>query len=145
MAKLALLVATFSLAFFLVNASIYRTSITPDGDEEKWSRHGRQSCQDQIWRQGYLPNCQRYMNEETGSSHHRYSSHYLNSCCDELENLREDCRCQGLKHALGQQLKLQGVRWESPEAEDMCEAAETALNRCGLESRRCDINSGRWL
>ncbi|KAA3452976.1 2S sulfur-rich seed storage protein 2-like [Gossypium australe] len=137
MAKLALLVATFALAFFLVNASIYRTSITPDGDEQNWSQGGWQSCQDQIWRQGYLPNCQGFVIEEAFNRPQQHSSRYLNSCCYELQNLREDCRCEGLKHALGQQLRLQGVRWETPEAAYMCEAAETALNRKLHYLERC--------
>ncbi|KAH1030299.1 hypothetical protein J1N35_046032 [Gossypium stocksii] len=138
MAKLALLVATFAVAFFLVNASIYRIT---DGDEENWQQHDRRPCQDQIWQQGYLPNCQWYLNEQAGRSQGGHGSRHLNSCCYELQNLRQDCRCQGLKQALGQQLKLQGVHWQSQEAGDMCEAAETALYRCRLDSRRCNMHS----
>ncbi|XP_016683913.1 2S albumin [Gossypium hirsutum] len=122
MAKLALLVATFALPFFLVNASIYRTTITLDGDEENRS---------DAW----------YMQQETGGSS-TCNTQLFNSCCDQLQNLDEGSRSTGLKQAVREQ--LQEGQWESGEAKDMFEVAERALRKCDLEPRRCDMQSRRW-
>ncbi|KAB2032861.1 hypothetical protein ES319_D05G407000v1 [Gossypium barbadense] len=130
MAKLALLVATFALPFFLVNASIYRTTITLDGDEEN-----------RIRKLHYLERCQWYMQQETGGSS-TCNTQLLNSCCDQLLNLDEGSRSTGLKQAVREQ--LQEGQWESEEAKDMFEVAERALRKCDLEPRRCDMQSRRW-
>ncbi|XP_012442253.1 2S sulfur-rich seed storage protein 2 [Gossypium raimondii] len=122
MAKLALLVATFALAFFLVNASIYRTTITLDSYEEN---------RFDAW----------YMQQETGGIS-TYNTQLLNSCCDQLQNLDEGSRSTGLKQAVREQ--LQEGQWESEEAKDMFEVAERELRKCDLEPRRCDMQSRRW-
>nr|KJB53642.1 hypothetical protein B456_009G426800 [Gossypium raimondii] len=133
MAKLALLVATFALAFFLVNASIYRTTITLDSYEENRF--------DAIRKLHYLERCQWYMQQETGGIS-TYNTQLLNSCCDQLQNLDEGSRSTGLKQAVREQ--LQEGQWESEEAKDMFEVAERELRKCDLEPRRCDMQSRRW-
>ncbi|KAE8675219.1 hypothetical protein F3Y22_tig00111689pilonHSYRG00034 [Hibiscus syriacus] len=125
MAKLALLVATFALAFFVVNASIYRH---------------KDSCQQQIREEDNLRYCQRYIENESSSRYNRADRH-LESCCQQLENLERDCRCDGLEQAVRQQ--LEEGDWEREEAQELYKVAEKILQRCDNveEPRRCDLPS----
>ncbi|MBA0660884.1 hypothetical protein Goklo_012829, partial [Gossypium klotzschianum] len=104
-------------------------------------RRGESSCQYQIRKRHYLERCQWYMQQETGGCS-TYNTQLLNSCCDQLQNLDEGCRCTGLKQAVREQ--LQEGQWESEEAKDMFDVAERALRKCDLEPRRCDMQSRRW-
>ncbi|XP_039032498.1 2S sulfur-rich seed storage protein 2-like [Hibiscus syriacus] len=127
MAKLALLVATFALAFFVVNASIYRH---------------QDSCQQQIREEDNLRYCQRYIENESSRRYNRADRH-LDSCCQQLENLERDCRCDGLEQAVKQQ--LEEGDWEREEAQELYKVAEKILQRCDNveEPRRCDLPSRR--
>ncbi|GMJ15939.1 seed storage albumin 3 [Hibiscus trionum] len=131
MAKLALLVATLALAFFVVNASIYR------------NHPGRSWCEQQIRREDNLRQCQKYIEEESSDSPYNRPGRYLDSCCQQLENLERECRCDGLKHAVRQQ--LEEGEWEREEAGELYQVAQMILRKCNVEEpRRCDMPSRRW-
>ncbi|KAL4278739.1 hypothetical protein GQ457_03G023460 [Hibiscus cannabinus] len=130
MAKLALLVATFALVFLVVNASIYRP--------------GRSSCERQIRQEDNLRHCQKYLEEESSDSPYNRPGRYLDSCCQQLENLERECRCEGLQHAVRQQ--LEEGEWEREEARELFQVAKTLLRKCPNfeEPRRCEMQSRRW-
>ncbi|KAL4278673.1 hypothetical protein GQ457_03G023360 [Hibiscus cannabinus] len=127
MAKLALLVATFALVFLVVNASIYRP--------------GRSSCERQIRQEDNLRHCQKYLEEESSDSPYNRPGRYLDSCCQQLENLERECRCEGLQHAVRQQ--LEEGEWEREEARELFQVAKTLLRKCPNfeEPRRCEMQS----
>ncbi|XVF03971.1 hypothetical protein REPUB_Repub05bG0040000 [Reevesia pubescens] len=142
MAKLALLLATFALVLFLVNASIYRTTITVDNDDE--SPGSQSSCQQQIKKQNYLKHCQKYMEEKCSS--YNPNSQHLDSCCEQLEKLDRQCRCPGLKQAVQQQMQEQEQQGQmgSEEMQEMYEVAEKIMKKCDMKPRRCEMQSRSW-
>ncbi|XVE80308.1 hypothetical protein DITRI_Ditri14bG0129300 [Diplodiscus trichospermus] len=142
MAKLTLLLATFALVLFLANASIYRTTITVDNDQ---NRPGRESsCEQQIRQQSYLEHCQRYIEENCSSRSYNRPSRHLDSCCEQLQNLDRQCRCPGLERAVQKQLEESEFGREEEEKQEMYQVAEKLLEKCEVEPRRCQQSRDRF-
>ncbi|XVF03972.1 hypothetical protein REPUB_Repub05bG0040100 [Reevesia pubescens] len=131
MAKLAVLLATLALVLFLANASI--TTVTVDSEENPWGQP-EDSCQQQIMKQNYLKDCQKYIEEKCSSS--SYNSKHLDSCCEQLERLDRQCRCPGLKQAAMQQMQGEMGR---EEMEEMYQMADKIISKCDMEPRRCNM------
>ncbi|OMP04492.1 hypothetical protein COLO4_09579 [Corchorus olitorius] len=134
MAKLAVLFATFALFLFLANATIHTTITVDNEDENPWGRP-QGSCQQQIKDQDYLNHCQKFMEEQCsgGRCYNVRSSKHLDSCCEQLEQLDRQCRCQGLKQAFTQgQTGTQEMR-------EMQQMTEQIMEKCNMEPRSCDF------
>ncbi|KAL4311668.1 hypothetical protein GQ457_01G005660 [Hibiscus cannabinus] len=140
MAKLAVYLATFAFILFVAHASI--TTVTVD-EENPWGRPKRteSGCQEQIRRVDHLQACQKYLDEEQCSgSRCRYNRRWnLDSCCQQLEMLDNQCRCPGLRQAAMKQ--MQKGEMEREEMQDMYEAAERIMSKCDMPPRRCDFAS----
>ncbi|KAI4319800.1 hypothetical protein MLD38_033355 [Melastoma candidum] len=74
----------------------------------------------------------------------RFGSRRLQDCCEELRQVEDHCRCQGLREIVRDQQQLIGFGGEREELE---RAAEDLPQMCGVGPGRCDIRRGgygRW-
>ncbi|KAB2095955.1 hypothetical protein ERO13_A01G075200v2 [Gossypium hirsutum] len=135
MAKLAVYLATLALILFLANASI--TSVTVESEEN------RDSCEQQIRKQAHLKHCQKYMEEELGGEgSDNIAGGYIDSCCQQLEKMDTQCRCQGLRHATMQQMQqMQGQMGSKQMREIMQKVTKKIMSECEMEPGRCDTPS----
>ncbi|KAI8552749.1 hypothetical protein RHMOL_Rhmol06G0291300 [Rhododendron molle] len=60
----------------------------------------------------------------------------LRQCWQQLENLDDQCRCEGIREAVHQQ-REQGEM----QGEEMMQQAENLPSRCNLSPRRCQIRA----
>ncbi|GAV60664.1 Tryp_alpha_amyl domain-containing protein [Cephalotus follicularis] len=149
MAKLALLLATFTVLLLVTNASIYRTTIEID---EENPRRGQQSCREQIQRQQHLNDCQQHLvqeSQESGSSWGQgrgrrddQQQQHLQRCCEQLQQLDTGCRCQGIQQAVQQAQKQEQLRRE--EVQELYDVARNLPSMCNLSPRRCEMRSNWW-
>ncbi|MBA0848681.1 hypothetical protein Goshw_005547 [Gossypium schwendimanii] len=135
MAKLAVYLATLALILFLANASI--TSVTVESEEN------RDSCEQQIRKQAHLKHCQKYMEEEWGGEgSDNIAGGYIDSCCQQLEKMDTQCRCQGLRHATMQQMQQMQEQMGSKQMREiMQKVTKKIMSECEMEPGRCDTPS----
>ncbi|MBA0759257.1 hypothetical protein Gotri_022170 [Gossypium trilobum] len=127
MAKLAVYLATLALILFLANASI--TSVTVESEEN------RDSCEQQIRKQAHLKHCQKYMEEEWGGEgSDNIAGGYIDSCCQQLEKMDTQCRCQGLRHATMQQMQQMQEQMGSKQMREiMQKVTKKIMSECEME------------
>ncbi|MFQ6621365.1 hypothetical protein Gotur_001669 [Gossypium turneri] len=127
MAKLAVYLATLALILFLANASI--TSVTVESEEN------RDSCEQQIRKQAHLKHCQKYMEEEWGGEgSDNLAGGYIDSCCQQLEKMDTQCRCQGLRHATMQQMQQMQEQMGSKQMREiMQKVTKKIMSECEME------------
>ncbi|KAK4744122.1 hypothetical protein SAY87_010434 [Trapa incisa] len=147
--KLTILAMLLSVMF--VTASAYRTIVTTVVEEEDDSetyqasrREGiRESCREQIRKQHNLVHCQQVLSrgsklimlagDETNAGQ-------LKDCCQQLRQVEERCRCQGIEKILQvqqKQGKLQGRRLR-----EAIQTGENLPNMCRMSPQSCDISVG---
>ncbi|XP_050208375.1 2S seed storage albumin protein-like [Mercurialis annua] len=140
MAKLTILFATFIALLFLVDASVFRTtSATVDGEDD--ANQSFQSCREQLRMQQYLSPCQDYIKGRvTGLAPVRGFNPRLRDCCNRIQRMQTQCRCQALRMAIDQQhggLRGQDTRQAYRIGEDL-------PYTCGVSPMKCNFGS-RWL
>ncbi|WCJ37218.1 2S sulfur-rich seed storage protein 2 [Euphorbia peplus] len=153
MAKFTILAATFLAILFLVDASIYRTTVTIDetADDENYSP---QRCREQVQMQQNLNRCQEFFmrqvmrgrihrandeNDENDDNWDRPQQDPFRACCNQIQRMDAQCRCEGLRMAIQQQRsrgQLQGHEMMAA-----LRAAEELPSRCGVSPRRCRFGS----
>ncbi|KAF5728377.1 2S sulfur-rich seed storage protein 2-like [Tripterygium wilfordii] len=143
MAKLIVFLATLAVLLLLTEASIYRTTI--EIDEENPRRQTGQ-CQEQIHRQHSLSHCQDFMRQQMRGRRDDDSQgrrEHLEQCCDQLEQLDTQCRCQGLQRAVKEQQQGQRRGQQSQEGRRMLDVARDIPSMCNLQPRECQFSSPR--
>ncbi|KAG5546394.1 hypothetical protein RHGRI_018545 [Rhododendron griersonianum] len=151
MAKLAILAA--ALVAFLAIAEATRTTITTTVVEEG-NPGQQQRCREQIQRQQNLRDCQRFMMQQarggggydvamiTADVPNPRQQQQLRQCCQQLENLNEQCRCEGVREAVRHQREQGEMQGE--EMREMMQEAENLPSRCNLSPRRCQIRASLY-
>ena len=144
MARLATLAALFATLLLVAHATAFRTTITTvDVDEDIENQQGRrgESCRQQAQRQQNLNECQRYMREQCQSGsydgNNQQQQEQFEQCCQQLRQMDERCRCEGLRQAVRQQ---QG-EMRGEEMREVMECARDLPNQCRLSPQRCEIRS----
>ncbi|EEF39554.1 2S seed storage albumin protein-like [Ricinus communis] len=144
MAKLAILLASFIALLFLVDASIYRTTVIVDAEDannilrQDIHQQQRGSCSAEIEKQQNLWRCQQYIKKEVTGWGPRMD--YYPLCCDHLEQMTSQCRCEGLRQAIQKQQSEGQI-----EGEDVREAfriAQDLPSRCGVSPSPCQFEPG---
>ncbi|CAK9176272.1 unnamed protein product, partial [Ilex paraguariensis] len=129
-----LLLALFALAM----AS--RTTIITTVVEEENPRES-QKCREQIQRQQQLPHCQAYLSQRSpyelalNPQEQEEQEQYLRQCCQQLENIDEECRCRAVREAVRQ--SQQGGGRQAEETREMAQRARDLPRRCNLEPQQC--------
>ncbi|KAI3922557.1 hypothetical protein MKX01_006246 [Papaver californicum] len=123
-----LLIAIFSLA--VVEASIYRTTVTTTEIEDGTENQQSQRCQ------------------RTYDNHHRGDDiimmeesnptrQGLQDCCREMRGVSEECRCEAIRQMVQQ---MQGQAYQG----QMMQKARQLPSMCGMRPQYCDIR-GRYV
>lgn len=142
MAKLTILAA--ALVALLALAQATRTTITTTVVEEE-NPGQQQRCRQQIQREDNLRDCQRYLQQQarrydvamiTNPNPQQQQQQQLQQCCQQLENLDDQCRCEGVREAVRQQGRMQ-----REEMGEMMQEAENLPSRCNLSPHRCQIRA----
>jgi hypothetical protein len=132
MARLATLAALFAALLLVAHAAAFRTTITTVNIDEEG--RGGESCREQVQRQQNLNHCQRFMRQQSHSGNQMQQQGFQ-QCCQQLRQMDERCRCEGLRQAVMQQLgQLRGE-----EMQDIVESARDLPNQCRLSPQRCEI------
>ncbi|KAI8552753.1 hypothetical protein RHMOL_Rhmol06G0291700 [Rhododendron molle] len=150
MAKLTILAA--ALVAFLAIAEATRTTITTTVVEED-NPGQQQRCREQIQRQQNLRDCQRFLQQQArgggGDDIAMITAdvpnprqQQLRQCCQQMENLNEQCRCEGVREAVRQQREQGEMQGEG--MRQMMQEAENLPSRCNLSPRRCQIQASLY-
>ncbi|CAI9295148.1 unnamed protein product [Lactuca saligna] len=145
MAKLIALALAF--AAFVAFASAHSTIITTTIEEENPS--SRKQCSRQI--QGERFNeCERYLQEDQSWYEKIIPGQMqsgLQSCCQELQYVDEQCQCEAVKEAFRQAQKMQQQQGQQRESfgsqqiREMKQKAENLPNQCKLQTRQCQVGT----
>lgn len=147
MAKLTILAAAFVALIAFAQAT--RTTITTTVVEEEEKPGQQQRCRQQIQREDNLRDCQMYLQQQmrgrydkvamiTETNPHQQQQQ-LRMCCQQMENLDEQCRCEGLTEAMRQQ-RGEGQMQEEMMRE-MMQQAENLPSKCDLSPRLCQMRA----
>ncbi|CAK9147173.1 unnamed protein product [Ilex paraguariensis] len=144
MAKLAFLGAFLLALLFLATAS--RTTITTTVVEEGNPRES-QECREQIQREQQLPHCQRYLSQRSpyelvlNPREQEEQEQHLRQCCQQLQNIDEECRCEAVNEAVRQRQRQQEGGRQAEERRQVEQRAQDLPRRCNLEPQQCQIRA----
>ncbi|XP_030453631.1 2S seed storage albumin protein-like [Syzygium oleosum] len=144
MAKLATLAAIFA-AFLLMSHVVEAhwttiTSVEIDEDGDGPRRGG--SCREQLQRQD-LNRCEQLFGDiahgrRGGSERERMeSSENLRPCCEQLRQVQEGCRCEGIRRIVREQ---QG-EFRGKGSHEVARSARRLPSTCGVAPQYCEIRA----
>ncbi|KAK2984804.1 hypothetical protein RJ640_004629 [Escallonia rubra] len=141
MAKLAILAAALVALLALAEASTITTTMTTTTIEEENPSGSRQRCQEQIQRQ-QLRSCQRYLTQ--GRPYDELGMRMvvnpqqqsLRQCCQQLENVDEQCRCEAIRQVVRQQ-QQQGTEMQGERMQEMGRPYDELLNPQQQSRHQC--------
>ncbi|KAI3524363.1 hypothetical protein L1887_03017 [Cichorium endivia] len=145
MAKITLLALAFTALVAFASA---HTIITTTIEEE--NPVSRQQCSRQIQGQRFNQ-CQRYLQQ--GQSWYEDDNRSqqqgdLQSCCNELQNVDEQCQCEAVKEAFRQAQRMQqqqqgqqGRSYGSQHVQQLKQKAQNLPNQCNLQTRQCQVGT----
>ncbi|XP_058219989.1 2S sulfur-rich seed storage protein 2-like [Rhododendron vialii] len=142
MAKLTILATALIALLALAHAT--QTTITTTVVEEE-NPGQQQRCREQIQRQQNLHDCQSYLQQQAREyevamiTNQNPQQQQLRQCCQQLENLDDQCRCEGIRETVRQQREQGEMQGE--EMREMMQQAENLPSRCNLSPRRCQIRA----
>ncbi|KAJ9182729.1 hypothetical protein P3X46_006689 [Hevea brasiliensis] len=131
MEKLTILVATFIALLFVVDASIYRTIMIIDDDGGNTLNPSTRGCSQQIHQQQNLRQCQEYLRQR------------VQGCCNQLQQMDSQCRCEGLRQAIQRQQSQRQIQGQV--VRQAYQLAQNLPSECGVSPRRCQIQSTWWM
>lgn len=149
MAKHSIIIALFAVILATVTASIYETTTTTTVEITEEKAAAEDQCRQQIQGQQQLLNvCQRYLTDSSRSLQappvnieNSWREEYPR-CCEQLEKVQEQCRCEAVRMVVEQQRQQGGEELQGQERQEMLKTAMSlpALCRIGPQ-QRCDIQS----
>ncbi|CAA2934216.1 2S sulfur-rich seed storage protein 1-like [Olea europaea var. sylvestris] len=144
MAKLTPLLACFVALLVLTTAFGYSTTITTTVVEEENKGMG---CKRQFEQQQQLYHCKMYLTQRSPSEKislrsfkNLQTEEHLNDCCQQLEKIKEGCRCRNLKRVVQQQQQEEGS-YGAQEMEEIVEKAQYLPSKCNLEPQECQLRA----
>ncbi|KAI9186297.1 hypothetical protein LWI28_016013 [Acer negundo] len=135
MAKLTLLLATFTLFLLAANATIYRTTVAISDEENSSLLQHR--CQQPIQEQQELNQCKMFMSQLTGPDPGQLQS--IQQCCQQLEPLDLWCRCYGIEDVTRSQVRQEQLGDHQKKL--IFQIAQTIPLMCGLRPLYCGFGT----
>ncbi|KAK9057032.1 hypothetical protein SSX86_024398 [Deinandra increscens subsp. villosa] len=146
MAKLIALALAFAalVAFATAHTTIMTTTIE---DENPVSR--QRQCSQRLQGQRFNQ-CRMHLQQGQGpyeEENRQIRGQELEQCCEELQNVEEQCQCEAVKHVFREvQQQQQGRQHQtgpfgSQQTQRLRQRAEMLPNQCNLQSRQCRIGS----
>ncbi|KAF8023842.1 hypothetical protein BT93_F1121 [Corymbia citriodora subsp. variegata] len=142
MAKLATLAAIFA-AFLLMSHVVeaHWTTITSVEIDEEGPRRGG-SCREQLRRQD-LGRCEQLLEDvarggwRASVRERMESSESLRPCCEQLRQVQEGCRCEGIRQIVRDQ---QG-QFRGQGSLEVARSARRLPSTCGVGPQQCEIRA----
>ncbi|KAK9057031.1 hypothetical protein SSX86_024397 [Deinandra increscens subsp. villosa] len=146
MAKLIALALAFAalVAFATAHTTIMTTTIE---DENPVSR--QRQCSQRLQGQRFNQ-CRMHLQQGQGpyeEENRQIRGQELEQCCEELQNVEEQCQCEAVKHVFREvQQQQQGRQHQtgpfgSQQTQRLRQRAEMLPNQCNLQSRQCRIGT----
>lgn len=136
MATLSIFAATLLLLLAISNATVYQTTIITREDESESNQGGQisQRCRQQIQGQQFQQ-CEQYIRQQAEqqggrpddvqNQQQQREQQMLRQCCEALQNMDQQCQCEGLHQIVQRQ---QG---QQQEQQEMMQVAHQLPERCG--------------
>ncbi|KAK1440018.1 hypothetical protein QVD17_05843 [Tagetes erecta] len=133
MAKLLALALAFAalVAFATAHTTIITTTIQ---DENPIS--SQRQCSQRL--QGKQFNQCRMFLQQTDNRQSRQQQQLIQQCCQELQNVDEQCQCEAVKQVLQDVQRQQQGQFSS---QQLKQKAQMLPNQCQLQTRQCQIGS----
>lgn len=142
--KLAALAALFLAALFVAHAGT--VEVTVEEPSENHVHRGRMggSCREQFRMADELSHCQDMMMEMCGRRGRcrgmmGEGSRNMRQCCQQLRQMDEECRCEGLREMMMEQMMEMG----SVGGREMEEMVRNLPSMCGMEPQMCEMGRMR--
>ncbi|KFK27083.1 hypothetical protein AALP_AA8G331800 [Arabis alpina] len=164
MAKLILVFATLAICVFLANASIYRTVVEFEEDDDVNTKMGPQQgkCQREFMQHQQLRGCKQWIRQRAQQGRIGYEADdfelvldvdleddenpmrrpqqpALQMCCNELRQVDKMCVCPTLKQA-AQQARLQGMHGPQ-QVKHMFQTAQNLPKICKIPVGSCQFKA----
>ncbi|KAL7137374.1 hypothetical protein ABFS83_10G087300 [Erythranthe nasuta] len=141
----ALLVALVALA----SATTYTTTVTTTTIDDEANRGQQQQCLQQIQGRRFQ-SCQRYLSQrgqyeeeeaiEMTTGNPQQQSQYLRDCCQQLQNVNQQCRCEAIKQAV-KEIQQQGGQYQTRQSEQVYQKARSLPRQCNFRSpQQCQFH-----
>ncbi|KAL8039724.1 hypothetical protein ABFX02_10G054700 [Erythranthe guttata] len=141
----ALLVAMVTLA----SATSYTTTVTTTTIDDEANRGEQQQCRQQIQGRRFQ-SCQRYLSQrgqieeeeaiEMTTGNPQQQSQYLRDCCQQLQNVNQQCRCEAIKQAV-KEIQQQGGQYQTGQSEQVYQKARSLPRQCNFRSpQQCQFH-----
>ncbi|KAI3716238.1 hypothetical protein L6452_23442 [Arctium lappa] len=139
MAKLILL--AFTIATLLAVTSAHITTTIED-DTFEYNTNKKQQCSQHLQDQ-QLQQCQTYL-QQPYQTPHTQQQQTLQQCCQELQNIDEQCRCKAVKQVFGEvQQQQQETGPFGSSSQQLKQKAENLPKQCNLQTKKqCNIKIG---
>ncbi|XP_058072669.1 2S seed storage albumin protein-like [Magnolia sinica] len=139
--------ATLLVLVSMAHAAIYRTTITETVINEE-SQSQQQRCQQEVQRKP-LDSCRTYLQYGQGGrllmvGTARNQGQVPQECCQQMRNVREECRCEALRQMVREQQQQPGQgEFQGEEQEEIQQRAENIPDQCKLRPQSCQIGGRR--
>ncbi|KAI4341078.1 hypothetical protein MLD38_025848 [Melastoma candidum] len=148
-ATLAALLAGLMLVSLAAASAVTKVEVDLGEDENSSRRFRGGGCRDQLEMVDELRSCEDFLRQQARQGGRRFGggrfgSRRLQDCCEELRQVDDHCRCQGLREIVRDQQQMRGFGGEREQLERI---AEDLPRMCGVGPGRCDIRRGgygRW-
>nr|GEX66165.1 2S seed storage protein-like [Tanacetum cinerariifolium] len=141
MAKLIVLALAF--AALVAFASAYTTIVTTTIDDQQipYTRQSQQ-CQQQL-QQKQFNQCHMYLQQgqgffEDNRSGQKQQSQILQQCCNELQNVHQQCQCEAVKQVFQDVQQIQG-QVGAQQIRQLKQKAQKLPNKCNLQVQSCPL------
>ncbi|KAI3810018.1 hypothetical protein L1987_19624 [Smallanthus sonchifolius] len=139
MAKLMILALAFAalVAFATARTTIVTTTIE---DENPVSR--QRQCSQRLQGQRFNQ-CRMYLQQGQGPFEDNRQQQGIQQCCQELQNIEEQCQCEAVKKVFRdvQQQQQQQGQFGAQQTQQLKQKAQMLPNQCNLQSRQCQIGT----
>ncbi|GJT68959.1 2S seed storage protein-like protein [Tanacetum coccineum] len=140
MAKL--IVVALAFAALVAFASAYTTIVTTTIDDQIPYTQQSQQCQQQL-QQKQFNQCHMYLQQgqgffEDNRSGQKQQSQILQQCCNELQNVHQQCQCEAVKQVFQDVQQIQG-QVGAQQIRQLKQKAQKLPNKCNLQVQSCPL------
>ncbi|KAL8039727.1 hypothetical protein ABFX02_10G055000 [Erythranthe guttata] len=149
--KVALAAALLVAMVTLASATSYTTTVTTTTIDDEANRGEQQQCRQQIQGRRFQ-SCQRYLSQrgqyggdeeeviEMTTGNPQQQSQYLRDCCQQLQNVNQQCRCEAIKQAV-KEIQQQGGQYQTGQSEQVYQKARSLPRQCNFRSpQQCQFH-----
>ncbi|KAF9597526.1 hypothetical protein IFM89_019440 [Coptis chinensis] len=137
MASLRIVSAVLLVLLALAEASVHRTIVTLAEVDDEANTYQSERCHRQL-SQMRMDSCRQYLQPymilRRGGG--RVHSGRMQQCCQELEEVNQECRCEALRQMMQ---RMEGRYEGEQQMEETVRRAQRLPNMCGMEPQYCKI------